>query len=155
MACSTQEARTPWNPAVNFYNASTPSSTDFVAVYDPSSGKVTQLKTVGLPASSRGLSVHGMDVAPSKAHPGELLLYVVNHRRPLPPANAEEVGAESVIEVFRSRPGSDKIEYVKTFEDLVIATPNDVLAGEEDLSFYFTNDHGFTKTGLVSVLSLC
>ena len=98
---------------------------------------------------SRGLSVHGMEVVASKQHPSELLIYLVNHRHPLPPAEAIDVGADSTIEVFTTSPGSDEMRFVATYKDPVIATPNDIVAGSEDMSLYFTNDHGFKKSGWV------
>lgn len=153
MACSTQTSRTHWIPAVNFYNTTGRSAADFVAVYDPETGRTTKLTLRTEGALPRGLSVHGMAISPSHSTPDEVLLYLVNHRAPLAPdADATVVGADSAVEVFRTRPGTAWLEHVHTFEDEVIATPNDIIAGKEDLSFYFTNDHGFVKTGLVSFI---
>ena len=135
-------------PTVNRFNATGKSSSDYVAVFDPSTEKIKRLQMEGF-KYSRGLSVHGMEVVASKQHPSELLIYLVNHRHPLPPAEAIDVGADSTIEVFTTSPGSDEMRFVATYKDPVIATPNDIVAGSEDMSFYFTNDHGFKKSGWV------
>ena len=152
MACSTQESRVHWLPTSDRLNATGKSSVDYVSVFDPSSGKVARLTTEGF-KFPRGLSFHGMDIAPSTdpSRPHDIFLYLVNHRAPLGDADAAVVGADSVIEVFKTRPGGEDIHYVATFKDPVISTPNDIAAtGEEDKGFYFTNDHGMIKTGWVS-----
>jgi len=93
-----------------------------------------------------------MDVVTSQANPSELLVFLVNHRPPTDGV-ALKVGADSVIELFTNRPGSDELHYVKTFEDpSVIITPNDI-KGYGDGSFYFTNDHR-TKLGIRRSLDL-
>ncbi|KAL5531070.1 hypothetical protein ACEPAG_3946 [Sanghuangporus baumii] len=153
MACSTQQSRPHWMPATNRLNATGKSSEDYVATFDPSTSRITRLRAEGF-KFPRGLSLHGMDVVASKERPSELLLYLVNHREPLPPANAMDVGTDSVVEVFRSIPGADEMHYVATFQDPVISTPNDIYATGDDASFYFTNDHGFVKAGLVRRLNI-
>lgn len=124
------------------------SSADYVATFDPSTSKVTKLQLKNF-KYSRGLSVHGMDVVQSTERNTETLIYLVNHRHPLPPAKAEDVGADSVIEIFTQTAGSNEMRHIATYKDPVIATPNDILAVGDDASFYFTNDHGFEKTGFV------
>jgi arylesterase / paraoxonase len=153
MACSTQESRPHWLPSVGRLNATGKSSTDYVAVFDPEAEKITRLKVPSF-KYPRGLSVHGMDVVQSKQYPEQLLIYLINHREPLAPADARDIGADSVVEIFRTSIGSEEMEYVTTFKDPVIATPNDVVAGDEDLSFYFTNDHGIVKSGWVSTVDI-
>lgn len=148
MACSTQQSRPHWMPATNRLNVTGKSSEDYVAFFDPSTFHITRLRTEGF-KFPRGLSLHGMDVVVSKERPSELLLYLVNHREPLSPATARDVGTDSVVEVFRSTPGADAMYYVSTFHDPIIATPNDIYATGDDGSFYFTNDHGLVKAGLV------
>lgn len=140
------------NDTAGRLNATGKSSADYVAVFDPSTSSITRLKTEGF-KYQRGLSVHGMDVVTSKAHPSEVLIYLVNHREPLPPLDARDVGPDSVVEVFHATPGSDEMHFVATFKEAVVATPNDILAGEEDMSFYFTNDYGFIKNGWVRPFS--
>ncbi|KAH8119425.1 calcium-dependent phosphotriesterase [Phellopilus nigrolimitatus] len=153
MACSTQQSRAHWLPATNQLNATGKSSSDYVAVFDPATSKVTRLRTQGF-KFPRGLSVHGMDVVQSALRPSEILIYLINHREPMAPRLAVDVGADSVIEIFRTRPGSEEMHYVVTFKDPVISTPNDVVATGDDKSFFFTNDHGFVKSGLARRLNL-
>lgn len=145
MACSTQTSRVHWIPAVGRLNATGKSSSDYVAVFDPVASKITRLQTNGF-KYPRGLSVHGMDVVQSKYHPSDILIYLINHREPFAPAKAEEVGADSVIEIFKTNIGSTEMSYLTTFKHPVIATPNDIVGTGDDKSFYFTNDHGLVKT---------
>lgn len=69
-------------------------------------------------------------------------------------ADNEKVGANSTIELFRVSTDSPALmaNHIKTFSDGVIATPNRVAPTTEG-SFYFTNDHGTSKTGLGHQLS--
>lgn len=132
-------------------NSSGRSEDDYVATYDPKTSRITRL-TVTKYASARGLSLHGMDVVPSLSKPSELFVYLVNHRKPLGGKNAAEVGADSSIEIFKTSVGTKVLTHVKTVEDPVILTPNDVVGSPDGKSFHFTNDRG-AKTGLVSHVS--
>ena len=161
MACSTQSSRMHWLPTDNRLNATGKSSQDYVAVFNPSTEKVTVLKTIGY-KFGRGLSVHGMDVVESRERPADLLLYMVNHRAPFAPKRAEEEGQDSVIEVFRTRPGMEEIHYVATVKDPVISTPNDIVAGDEemnrmiesmDLFNNICNNKWFTETSIILFLN--
>lgn len=120
---------------------------DYFATYDPSTSTVTRLAISGF-EDPRGISVHGFDVVSSSATPYELFIYAVNHRRPHS-ENAEQAGADSVIEIFTTTLGGTVLRHVSTVESPVIVTPNDVTGFSDGKSFYFTNDHG-TKTGFVS-----
>jgi len=90
-----------------------------------------------------------MDVIPSSTNSSELFVYLVNHREPLGEQPASLVGADSAIEIFKTTVGSGTLTHVRTVEDPVIITPNDLVGSPDGKSFHFTNDHG-TKTGLVS-----
>ncbi|KAG9102547.1 hypothetical protein FRC06_001821 [Ceratobasidium sp. 370] len=123
-------------------------SKDYVATYEPRARKVTKLNVLGL-ADTRGLNLHGMDIVPDERDSTVLWVYLVNHRPPLDPTvNAAETGADSVIEIFKTRLGSDSIEWVKTMSDpKFIVTPNDIVGGPNGKEFWFTNDHA-VKTGM-------
>ena len=95
--------------------------------------------------------MHGMDVVPSSADPTQLFVYAINHRVPDPHLDSFQVGANSSIEVFKTKVGSTTLEYVATVENELISTPNDVLGSPDGTSFYVTNDFGFKKTGFVSL----
>jgi hypothetical protein len=128
---------------------------DYVARFDPSTEKVVKLTTPDF-KFPRGLGLHGMDVVQNRANASELFVYLVNHRPPmdwesgLPGTKAEDVGADSVIEVFRTAVRGSELKYLGTFQDETIKTPNDIVGSSDGSSFYFTNDHGNIKTGLVS-----
>ena len=91
-----------------------------------------------------------MDVVPSTSDPSQLFVYLVNHRKPLGGKDAHKVGADSSVEIFQTTVGGDTLMHLKTVEDPVVLTPNDVVGSPDGKSFYFTNDHG-SKTGYVSV----
>lgn len=60
------------------------------------------------------------------------------------------VGANATIEVFRTGPRAEALEWTATFADPLIATPNRP-AVVDGGGIYVTNDHGQRKTGVVSV----
>ncbi|KAJ3505044.1 hypothetical protein NLJ89_g7624 [Agrocybe chaxingu] len=150
LACSTQSSRVHWTPAVSRLNASGASFDDYVATYDPKTSRITRLKIEKF-TSPRGLSLHGMDIIPSSSDPSELFVYLVNHRPPLGDLEAREVGADSAIEIFKTRLGGTTLTHMRTVEDPIIITPNDVIGSCDGKSFYFTNDHG-EKVGLLREL---
>ncbi|KAJ8084864.1 hypothetical protein PM082_003641 [Marasmius tenuissimus] len=139
LACSVPEGRRHWVPANSLLNSTYRSNEDYVAIYDPPTRKITRLMLEKFD-STRGLSVHGMDVVPSASNPKELFVYMVNHRVPLN-GNAKDVGADSVIEIFKTTLSSGKLTHLKTIEHPAIVTPNDVTGFPDGKSFYFTNDH--------------
>jgi arylesterase / paraoxonase len=94
-----------------------------------------------------------MDVVPSYTDPTQLFVYAVNHRPPLGGRSVKDVGADSSIEIYETVVGGSTMTHIRTVEDQVIATPNDVAGSPNGKSFYFTNDHGF-KTGFVSHISV-
>ncbi|KAF8198075.1 hypothetical protein BJ912DRAFT_845748 [Pholiota molesta] len=147
LACSIPSSRTHWTPAVGRLNETGASFNDYVATYDPKTSAITRLSVANF-SSTRGLSLHGMDVVPSSENPAELFLYLVNHRAPIG-AKAADVGADSVIEIFKTTVGGSKMSHVKTVEDPIIITPNDLVGNPDGKSFYFTNDHGENKVGLI------
>ncbi|KAJ7070140.1 hypothetical protein C8F01DRAFT_1115438 [Mycena amicta] len=146
LACSSQASRAHWTPAVNQLNASGPDATvDYLATYDPATGKVTKLK---LPMA---LHTHGMDIVPSEAtaQKGVVYVYAVNHRKP----PAGQKGADSTIEVFTMTVGDTALTHLRTIRDQIVLTPNDVVGSADGRSVFFTNDHA-SKTGLTRHLSL-
>ncbi|KAG6856100.1 hypothetical protein H0H87_007436 [Tephrocybe sp. NHM501043] len=152
LACSTHSSRTAWTPAADLFDSEHASFDDYVATYDPSSGRVTRLKFVHF-ESERGFSAHGMDVVQSSSNSEELFVYLINHRAPLN-QSAHEVGADTSVEVFKTVVGSDTLTYIRTFEDpQVIICPNDVIGYPDGQSFYFTNDHSI-RVGLFRALEL-
>ncbi|KAF8135716.1 hypothetical protein EV363DRAFT_1212460 [Boletus edulis] len=152
LACSTPHSRTHWTPALGQLNTSGRSEFDYVATYDPRTNAINRLSFSGL-LSPGGISVHGMDVVPSIDDPSVLYVYLVNHRKPNAP-DAHKVGADSVIEVFKTRIESGTLQHVRTFQDpAVIITPNDVVGSPDGRSVHFTNDHRH-KAGLKRLVSL-
>jgi arylesterase/paraoxonase len=153
LACSTPSSRVHWTPALARLNASGISSTDYIGTYNPQTSAITRFTLSDFPTSDREgpqLSVHGMDVVPSSKDPKDLWVYLVNHRMPRDNGDPRVVGADSSVEVFKTRVGSGVLRHVRTYDDpAVIITPNDLVGASDGKSFYFTNDHG-EKTGMVS-----
>jgi hypothetical protein len=147
LACSTLSSRVHWTPALGYLNETGASFNDYVASYDPRTSRITRFKVVNF-KSDRGLSLHGMDVVPSSSNPSELFVYLINHRAPMGGLRATDVGADSVIEIFKTTVRGDTLTHIQTVQDPVILTPNDVVGSRDGKSFYFTNDHG-EKVGLV------
>lgn len=146
LACARMSSRLLWLPPGGNFNASGISLGDgHVATYDISTGKVTRLRMKDYPGH---LAPHGMDVVPSAEDPTKLYVYVVNHRAPNV-GDPKVVGGNSVVDVFETKVGTGVLKYLRTVEDTIIHTPNDVLGFPDGKSFYVTNDHAF-KLGLVS-----
>jgi arylesterase/paraoxonase len=100
------------------------------------------------------LNLHGFDVRDDK-NTDTLRILLVNHCPPIDPAtgdflDATVVGANSTIELFQTKAGSDTMRHVRTYAHDLIETPNNV-AWINDDSFVFTNDHS-SKVGFVSSL---
>ncbi|KAI0063654.1 calcium-dependent phosphotriesterase [Artomyces pyxidatus] len=148
LACSTPIERSTWVPALEILSGERTLYDDYIATYDPATSVVRRLILAGFP-SGRGFSSHGMDVVPSASNPNELFIYAINHRAPLH-GKAEDVGADSVVEVFKTTVGGKTATHLRTIEDPVIQTPNDVVGSSDGKSFYFTNDYGkkvgYTRT---------
>lgn len=127
-------------------NASGRSLEDYIATYDPQNSRITRLKVSGLP---QGLSVHGMDVVPSSYNPKELFVYLVNHQ-PFVGKDARKFGANSTIEIFKTKVGGATLTHLHTVHNPIVFTPNDIVGSPDGKSFHFTNDAS-EKTGLVLV----
>ncbi|KAJ3829430.1 hypothetical protein F5880DRAFT_430383 [Lentinula raphanica] len=145
LACSTPESRLAWTPAMDQLNPHGRSSKDYVATFDPATSKITRLQLENF-VSDQPISMHGMDVVPSASNPNELFVYLVNHRAPPDGQDARVVGADSVIEVFKTTVSGDRLFHVKTVKDPAIITPNDIAGDADGRGFFFTNDHSI-KTG--------
>ncbi|KDR75055.1 hypothetical protein GALMADRAFT_523479 [Galerina marginata CBS 339.88] len=152
LACSTPSSRAHWVPATNQLNETGASTEDYVATYDPATSRITRLTMPDF-NNGRGFSSHGMDVVPSDADPTVLFIYLVNHRVPLGGVRAKDVGADSSIEIFKTKVGGKTLEHIKTVEDPTIIAPNDVIGSADGTSFHFTNDHG-SRVGLSRYFSL-
>lgn len=152
LACAgTIESRITWMPTLDALNATalrSKSTPDYLATYNLRTGEITKLDVRGL-TDPRGLNLHGMDVVPDESDPETLWIYLVNHRPHLDLSLEHTYsGANSVIEVFKSRIGANHIDWVQTVEDQdVMVTPNDIVGGANGQEFWFTNDNG-AKTGI-------
>ncbi|KAI0268669.1 serum paraoxonase/arylesterase [Gloeopeniophorella convolvens] len=149
LACSTPAYRQAWVPALRRLDADKHAFDDYIATYDPTTDAVKRLTFEGFP-TPQGYGSHGLDVVPSASNPNELFVYAINHRKPLS-GNAKEVGANSVVEIFKTTVRGDTLTHVTTVEDPIIDTPNDLVGFPDGKSFYFTNDHS-QKSGFIRTL---
>ncbi|KAF7984213.1 hypothetical protein HWV62_16006 [Athelia sp. TMB] len=161
LACSSIPNRLVWTPTLLHLNATarfaTNAEDDYIATYDPRNARITHLKA-SLPAGQPPLSLHGMDIVPSSTNPKDLWVYLVNHRPFLAPGggyeDAQKVGANSTIEVFKTTVGGTKLEWVRTFHaPEAIISPNDLVGLPDGSGVYFTNDAG-AKTAFKKHFSL-
>ncbi|KAF8482765.1 hypothetical protein DFH94DRAFT_729488 [Russula ochroleuca] len=149
LACATPAKRRHWLPALEVLQEDKVAFDDYIATYDPATGAVTRLTFSGFP-TSQGYSSHGLDIVPSAANPRELFVYAINHRKPVN-GQGKLVGADSVVEIFKTTVGGNTLTHVRTIESPIIDTPNDVVGSSDGRSFYFTNDHG-VKVGFTRLL---
>jgi len=157
LACSPLESRIAWAPVLDRLSFDHGSSTpDYIAVLDTasvSSGpKFRHVQMRNLPLNWKGYHAHGMDVVASTV-PGEediAWVYAVNHRPPEPAADATKVGADSVVEIFKTKIGSNVLEHVRTVRDTHVVTPNDLVGRPDGKGFWVSNDHS-AKVGLASI----
>ncbi|KAI9456620.1 hypothetical protein F5148DRAFT_1277113 [Russula earlei] len=146
LACSTPTERRRWLPALDVFQEDEVTFNDYIATYDLATGAVTRLTFSGGFPTSQGYASHGLDVVTSASNPRELFVYAINHRKPIR-GPGKLVGADSVVEIFKTTVGGSTLTHVKTVESSTIVTPNDVVGFPDGKSFYFTNDHG-VKIGL-------
>ncbi|KAI9442366.1 hypothetical protein H4582DRAFT_1928015 [Lactarius indigo] len=149
LACSSPSDRRHWIPALTILKEDKHTFNDYIATYDPKTGSVKRLAFERFP-TSQGYSSHGLDIVPSGSNPEELYVYAVNHRKPVQ-GLGKEVGANSVVEIFKTTVGGNTLTHVRTVEDPAIDTPNDLVGSSDGKSFYFTNDHG-VKIGFARFL---
>jgi len=126
------------------FNDSGHSHDDYVATFDPRNSRITRLKVSGLP---QGLSVHKMDVVPSATSSKDLFVYVVNHQ-PYVDKDPAQFGANSTIEIFKTRVGASTLTHLHTVHNPILISPHDIVGSSDGKSFHFTNSAG-AKTGIM------
>jgi hypothetical protein len=149
LACSSPANRRHWIPALSVLEEDNIPFNDYIATYDTTTGSVKRLAFRGFP-TPQGYSSHGLDVVPSASNPEMLYVYAINHRKPVQ-GIGKKVGANSVVEIFKTTIGENTLTHLRTVEDPVIDTPNDLVGSPDGKSFYFTNDHG-AKVGFARML---
>ncbi|KAI1629242.1 hypothetical protein EDD37DRAFT_616461 [Exophiala viscosa] len=163
LACSDPVARRDWMPNIHRMNASGRALNDHIVAMDidsPSSeGGYTYrvLETPDFSGVHGDGRIHVVGMTGSVSEDGENQLWLINARPSVDPTTGQlldnaVVGGNSTIELFTTAPGSGIARHVKTFADPQITTPNNV-AVTKDGAFFFTNDHGPHKVGLLHHLS--
>ena len=145
--------------SVDFLNATGRSLLDRLAILDTRGPGNIEERIKWITASNfpgingdGTFNLHGFDI---RADPNtdNLRILLINHRPPFDPVTGEAldpkvVGANSTVELFQTKVGSETMKHVRTYADELIQTPNNV-AWVNDHAFVFTNDHS-AKTGFVS-----
>ncbi|KAK3704344.1 hypothetical protein LTR37_013897 [Vermiconidia calcicola] len=164
LACSDSASRKHWLPNAARFNVSGRSLNDKMIALDIDKPVNTGfeyrvLETPGFPGvnGDSGLHLVGMTGVDGQNH---IDLYVVNAKPSvnittgtyLTQKEHKEIGGNSTIELFRVNPEAEEVEFVKTFADPHILTPNNIAPTGKG-SFYFTNDHGPHKAGTWHALS--
>ena len=157
-ACASPESRSGWTPAANRYNVSARTRKDHISVLridDEGADGLFGLKTLGVEEGFGDLDLHGFDVTRTA---GGLRFWLLNHR---PPVDAQGVqlkdatkfGANSTVEIFDLKAGSDELKHVKTIHDKAIISPNNLAVEDDGVGFLLTNDHS-GKVGMLRNLEL-
>jgi hypothetical protein len=148
-------------PRVDFFNATARGLLDRLAILDTRGpgrieDRIKWLTATNFPGINGDgtFNLHGFDIR-ADANTDTLRILLINHRPPFDPVTGEPldpkiVGANSTVELFQTRAGSESMRHVRTYSDELIQTPNRV-AWVNDHAFVFTNDHS-AKTGFVSSL---
>lgn len=141
-ACSSLQARAHWAPSLDKLDATALplESTDRLRLLDLSTRQHSEVELVGLPTESHGVWVHGIDALVHPDDPSTLVLFLVSHRPRAERALSPELGADSVVEIFETRIGSNQARWVATGKHELVRTPNNPVA-TGPRSFYVTNDH--------------
>jgi hypothetical protein len=146
-ACSTLESRIGWSPGGNKYNASARSGTDHISVLDidqPGADGMYGMDQLDFVGSFGGeIDLHGFD---AKEVNGRLRFWFINHRPPVNESTgdllaAEEIGANSTVEIFDLDEPTNTLHHVKTIFNEAIITPNSLAVDEDGIGFVITNDH--------------
>lgn len=145
------------------FNVAGRSLTDAIVVLDVDSlaadkeVKARILETPGFPGTNGDGLLHLVGFTGSDDEDGTIRLWINNLKPSIDEITGEFLnqakhGANATIELFRTGPQAQNIVHVRTFSHPQIANPNRVAAvGGTTDAFYFTNDHGTVKTGLVSL----
>lgn len=158
-ACASPESRSGWTPAANRYNVSARTRRDHFSVLkidEEGNDGLFGLKTLSVDKGFGGdLDLHGFDVTKIK---GGLRFWVLNHRPPVDGKgvqlkDATKFGANSTVEIFDLKTGSNELQHVKTIHDKAIIAPNNLAVEDDGISFLLTNDHS-GKVGLLRNLEL-
>ncbi|KAI1846291.1 hypothetical protein JX265_010878 [Neoarthrinium moseri] len=164
LACSDPLARAQWMPNMLHFNVSGRGLNDAIVVVDidemsPDKLKPRVLETPGFPGTNGDGRLHLVGLTGVDDSDGNVRLWVINAKPSVDPMSGEfsdnsKVGGNSTVELFRAGPYASSLDHVKTFAHSQIATPNNVApVGDQGNSFYFTNDHGVTKTGIMGHLA--
>ncbi|KAJ6024031.1 calcium-dependent phosphotriesterase [Penicillium herquei] len=146
-ACASIGVRTGWSPSGDLLNVSARDRADHIAVLDiddPGSDGLYGLHQLNIGSEYSGdLDLHGID---ARRIGDKLRFWLINHKPPVnpktgEPLNAFKVGANSTVEIFDLKLGSDTLQHVKTIFSDAIVTPNDLAVDEDGIGFAVTNDH--------------
>ncbi|KAK9899835.1 calcium-dependent phosphotriesterase [Cystobasidium minutum MCA 4210] len=147
LPCSNLPARAAWCPAIDHLSLAVQDAPgDTIQMYDTRSGKVTQIGIPNLPAHLVGkLHLHAIEAWIDPKDSDKLTFFLNNHGVPVSAASGQvedphAVGADSTVEIFETRLGSETWTHVKSVKHPLLVTPNNLVA-TGPRSFYASNDH--------------
>lgn len=159
-ACGDIQSRKGWSPGGDKLNVSARRGSNWISVLDidhPGADGLYGLRKMRIGGSYTGdLDLHGFDV--KEVDGGVLRFWMINHR---PPINgdtgellaAEEVGANSTIEIFDLDHSREAFQHVKTISSDAVVSPNNLAVEEDGNGFLITNDHT-RKSGALRQLEI-
>ncbi|PSS05122.1 hypothetical protein BD289DRAFT_419557 [Coniella lustricola] len=159
LACSDPVLRGQWMPGEGHYNTTGRSTKDAIILLDLDTLEATPLPVSGFTGTADDGIINLTGFTGLDKEDGSVELYITNFRPSIDwltghiATDQAAVGANSTIEVFKLHHGSKVLEHIRTVADPRIATPNRV-AAVEGHGLYISNDHGQTKTGIFSRLSV-
>lgn len=157
LACSDPMSRREWMPNIGRLNASGRGLNDKVIAMkiDHARGRSYDYRILKTPSFDgiNGDGTLGLVGLTGQIINSKLMrLWLVNTRPSIGPSGElldnAKLGGNATIELFEMEPAASSMKHVKTFADPQIVTPNNI-APMDDGGFYFTNDHGLNKMGLL------
>ncbi|OAA32022.1 Six-bladed beta-propeller, TolB-like protein [Moelleriella libera RCEF 2490] len=148
-ACQTGDphARYEWFPPLGIFEDHRKATGGRLFVVDPKTFKARQLTLQGF---KHDFVTHGIDVVSDVTDKENVYIFAVNH----PPnpkhylasggRSSSEPKAQSQIEIFTHKPGSDVAVHRRSIRSPLITTPNDIVATSAS-RFYVTNDHYYRE----------
>lgn len=143
------------------FNASGRSQKDAFVVLDIDEPVGDGFRTRTLKTRGFNDMLHFNGIAGHDDTNGDVRLWAVNAKPSVDPEtgvflDSSQLGANMTVEVFRVVGGvqdGSELEHLRTFSHPLISTPNRVapVIDEDKHNFWFTNDHGQARSGLVRI----
>jgi hypothetical protein len=149
-SCGDVTSRTHWNPGGSEFNHTGRGAGDHIAVLDidhPGADGLFGVRALTVAESFPDAELQLHNVEARRLDSGTLRFWLVNHRVPvnettgelLPVGNA--VGSNDTIEIFDLDEPAGRLDHVRTIASPALVSVNNIAAGPDGRSLFFTNDH--------------